>query len=153
MFLASLKSLIASLVSECPKEILLKLNTHINQVYANLKLPLLNHFLNGKSVKDQETFWKELTACFQDVLHPLLQATNPTTPLLQTDQENNLTGQSTLSPIKGLREGTLNHAIKAYQQKNFYWPKPLEMDFLQLEEPNDVASIMCQIGRFKYLMC
>src|ERR1044071_2188471 len=45
----------------------------------------------------------------------------------------------------------LEHAIKAYasaQKKNsqIYWPKPLEINFLQIKDADDVATIYCKIG-------
>src|SRR5215207_10870129 len=51
-------------------------------------------------------------------------------------------------------EHILNHAIKAYAQcrsaekKNsqIYWPKPLEINFLQIKDADDVATIYCKIG-------
>src|SRR6266496_1402443 len=47
----------------------------------------------------------------------------------------------------------LNHAIKTYAQcrsaekKNsqIYWPKPLEINFLQIKDVNDVATISCKV--------
>ncbi|CAG8569999.1 10085_t:CDS:2, partial [Acaulospora colombiana] len=43
---------------------------------------------------------------------------------------------------------TLNHAIKVYQgaQIRQNWPNPFEIDFLNIKEPNDVATISCRIG-------
>ncbi|CAG8784182.1 7135_t:CDS:1, partial [Rhizophagus irregularis] len=45
----------------------------------------------------------------------------------------------------------LEHAIKAYasaQKKNsqIYWPKPLEINFLQIKDADDVATISCKVG-------
>ena len=105
----------------------------------------------------------------QEVLLPLLQAVNTEQkPLLQvpstsqTIQEshqaermaNNIIEKETLSDNK-VPEGphTLNHAIKAYAQchsvekKNsqIYWPKPLEINFLQIKDADDVATIYCKI--------
>jgi hypothetical protein len=57
---------------------------------------------------------------------------------------------------------TLNHAIKAYAQSRsaekksdmqdtsrlipIYWPKPLEINFLQIKDADDVATITCKVG-------
>jgi hypothetical protein len=61
-------------------------------------------------------------------------------------------------PDNKILEGshTLNHTIKAYAQchsieKNkgmarIYWPKPLEINFLQIKDADDVATIYCKIG-------
>ncbi|GBB96432.1 hypothetical protein RclHR1_27520003, partial [Rhizophagus clarus] len=45
----------------------------------------------------------------------------------------------------------LDHAIKAYasaQKKNshIYWPKPLEINSLQIKDADDVATISCKVG-------
>ena len=48
----------------------------------------------------------------------------------------------------------LNYAIKAYAQchssekKNsqIYWPKPLEINFLQIKDADDVVTISCKVG-------
>ncbi|PKB96324.1 hypothetical protein RhiirA5_385408 [Rhizophagus irregularis] len=45
----------------------------------------------------------------------------------------------------------LEHAIKAYvmaQKKNsqIYWPKPLEINFLQIKDADDVTTISCKVG-------
>ena len=47
VFHAALKSIIASLAAQCPKEILLQINAYTNQAYENLKDPLLNHFVTS----------------------------------------------------------------------------------------------------------
>ncbi|CAG8790103.1 16473_t:CDS:1, partial [Acaulospora morrowiae] len=43
---------------------------------------------------------------------------------------------------------TLNHAIKVYQgtQIRQNWPNPFEIDFLDIKESNDIATISCRIG-------
>src|SRR3954447_6206366 len=49
---------------------------------------------------------------------------------------------------------TLNHAIKTYTQshsaekknRQIYWPKPLKINFLQIKDADDVATIYCKIG-------
>src|SRR3954447_19911448 len=49
---------------------------------------------------------------------------------------------------------TLNHAIKAYTQshsaekknRQIYWPKPLEINFLQIKDADDIATISCRVG-------
>jgi hypothetical protein len=57
---------------------------------------------------------------------------------------------------------TLNYAIKAYAQRrsaekksdiqstsqliSIHWPKPLEINFLQIKDADDVATISCKVG-------
>ncbi|RGB26678.1 hypothetical protein C1646_770128 [Rhizophagus diaphanus] len=99
-----------------------------------------DHFGAGQET-DEETEEKlteeegeddELQNCF-------IHAVNTATPLLPTSPAD-------VPPDAEQKEDkTLNHAIRAYQQKNLYWPRPLEINFLQLDDPNDVATISCKI--------
>ena len=89
---------------------------------------------------------------------PLLQAVNteqkPLLQVLSPSQTNNIMEIEPL-PDNNHSRGryTLNHAIKAYVQcrsaekKNsqIYWPKPLEINFLQIKDADDVATIYCKI--------
>ncbi|EXX65635.1 hypothetical protein RirG_131390 [Rhizophagus irregularis DAOM 197198w] len=75
----------------------------------------------------------------QDILSPLAHAVNTATPLLPTPPAD------VPSEVEQKEDKTLNHVIRAYQQKNLYWPRPLEINFLQLDDPNDVATISCKI--------
>ncbi|GET52693.1 hypothetical protein GLOIN_2v1885507 [Rhizophagus irregularis DAOM 181602=DAOM 197198] len=139
VFHAALKSIIASLAAQCPKEILLQINAYTNQAYENLKDPLLNHFVSNYPVSERKKLWDVLSANMQDILSPLAHAVNTATPLLPTPPAD------VPSEVEQKEDKTLNHAIRAYQQKNLYWPRPLEINFLQLDDPNDVATISCKI--------
>ncbi|PKK58412.1 hypothetical protein RhiirC2_796348, partial [Rhizophagus irregularis] len=149
----ALKSIISSLVPHCPKEIL---------CYEN------------DTVKRRELAWENVTRKVQEVLFPLMQATNAEQKLLLQVPENNSNEsvQNTSSPnedivmadstkIKEINTTSSSHvlpesiwleyAIKAYamaQKKNsqIYWPKPLEINFLQIKDADDVATIYCKIG-------
>ncbi|GET56614.1 hypothetical protein GLOIN_2v1885507 [Rhizophagus irregularis DAOM 181602=DAOM 197198] len=139
VFHAALKSIIASLAAQCPKEILLQINAYTNQAYENLKDPLLNHFVSDYPVSERKKLWDVLSANMQDILSPLAHAVNTATPLLPTPPAD------VPSEVEQKEDKTLNHAIRAYQQKNLYWPRPLEINFFQLDDPNDVATISCKI--------
>jgi hypothetical protein len=115
--------------------------------------------MENDTVKRRELAWKNVTSKFQDILFPLMQTVNTEQkPLLDVpspSQTNNIMEIETL-PDNNHSEGghTLNHAIKAYTQchsaekKNsqIYWPKPLEINFLQIKDADDVATIYCKIG-------
>src|SRR5271154_3327924 len=148
VFIVSLKSIIASLVTQIPKEFLIAGNQHIFKTYTDLKDPLLKHIVGDYSVKDREKLWKALTLMYTDVLHPLIQAINKPDPASQSSSEDG--GK------------ILNYAIKVYQKArpirsgqdapqiknqggNILWPKPLEINFLRLDDANDVATISCKI--------
>ncbi|CAB4426467.1 unnamed protein product [Rhizophagus irregularis] len=164
-----LKSIISSLVPYCPKEILVEILKFINIIYPKLKDPSLNSLMENDTVKRREIVWKNVTIYVQDVLFPLMQATNVEQKLLLQVPENNESVQSAnedivmadstkikeinnISTSHVLPENNrLEHAIKAYasaQKKNsqIYWPKPLEINFLQIKDADDVATISCKVG-------
>lgn len=124
----------------------MQVTLHLNQSYENLKNPLLNHFIVNYPVKTREKVWKDLTSIYKDILHPLLQATNASETRPQLLSPSSAQPMEQVKEVTTTEEKALNHAIRAYQQKNLYWPKPREINFLQLDEPNDVAIISCRIG-------
>src|SRR4051794_23069390 len=162
----ALKSIISSIVPHCPKEILVEILKFINIIYPKLKDPCLNSVMENDTVKRRELVWKNVTSNIQNVLFPLIQATNTEQKLLlqvpkgvnedivMADSTKikkiNTTSSNHISP-EHLR---LDHAIKTYAQcrlaekKNnqIYWPKPLEINFLQIKDADDVATIYCKIG-------
>jgi hypothetical protein len=103
------------------------------------------------TVKRREFVWKNITKRIQDVLYPLIHAIN-------TEQKPLLSTQ--VSPIESIDNitesmdvNTLNHAIKTYTkchsgQSNIYWPIPREINFLQIKDADDVATITCKVGNF-----
>src|SRR5579859_1939554 len=77
-----LKSIISSIVPYCPKEILVEISKFINIIYPKLKDPSLNSVMENDTVKRRELVWKNVTSKVQDVLFPLMQATNAEQKLL-----------------------------------------------------------------------
>ncbi|GBC10998.2 hypothetical protein GLOIN_2v1885507 [Rhizophagus irregularis DAOM 181602=DAOM 197198] len=106
VFHAALKSIIASLAVQCPKEILLQINAYTNQAYENLKDPLLNHFVSDYPVSERKKLWDVLSANMQDILSPLAHAVNTATPLLPTPPAD------VPSEVEQKEDKTLNHAIR-----------------------------------------
>jgi hypothetical protein len=109
----------------------------------------------------REKVWKYVTNKIIDVLPPPIQATNiKQKPLIQVLIEKKLEGfrriklDDPMNDIILVYSNTLNYAIKVYAQchsaekKNgqIYWPKPLEINFLQIKDADDVAIIYCKIG-------
>src|ERR1700741_1621031 len=78
----TLKSIIASIVPHCPKEILVEISKFINMIYSKLKDPCLNSVMGNDTVKRRELAWKNVTIKVQDILFPLIQATNTKQKLL-----------------------------------------------------------------------
>lgn len=137
VFKAALKSIIASLAPYCPKEILIEILKFINVIYPKLKDPCLNSVMKTDTVKRKELVWKNVSIDIKNILFPLIQATN--------------TAGESLLQIPSCNP--LDSAIKAYTQcqlseKNsqIYWPKPLEINFLQIKDADDVATIICKVG-------
>ncbi|GET00725.1 hypothetical protein GLOIN_2v1772633 [Rhizophagus clarus] len=105
------------------------------------------------TVKRRESAWRIVASKFEDILFPLLQAVNSEQkPLLQVpDNESKIKEINTASSSYVIPESIrLDHAIKAYvsaQKKNshIYWPKPLEINFLQIKDADDVATISCKV--------
>ncbi|GBC45481.2 hypothetical protein GLOIN_2v1885507 [Rhizophagus irregularis DAOM 181602=DAOM 197198] len=105
----------------------------------SVKKKLINVEFRDYPVSERKKLWDVLSANMQDILSPLAHAVNTATPLLPTPPAD------VPSEVEQKEDKTLNHAICAYQQKNLYWPRPLEINFLQLDDPNDVATISCKI--------
>ncbi|RGB33890.1 hypothetical protein C1646_761176 [Rhizophagus diaphanus] len=178
MYQIALKSIIASVVPHCPKEILIEISKFINAIEPKLKDHCLNTVMPNDTVKRRELAWENVTSKVQDVLLPLMQATNAEQKLLLQVPDNKESIQSASNPNEGIvmADSTkikeinttstshvlpenhalapstrLEHAIKAYataQKKNsqIYWPKPLEINFLQIKDADDVATISCKVG-------
>ncbi|KLL01556.1 MAG: hypothetical protein MRERC_15c004 [Mycoplasmataceae bacterium RC_NB112A] len=172
MYQIALKSSIASLVPHCPREILIEISKFINMIFPKIKDHCLNTEMPNDTVKRRELAWENVTKKFQDVLFPLIQATNTEQKLLlQVPENNNETVPNAPSSnediviadstkIKEINATSssyakpesiqLDYAIKAYAtaQKNsqIYWPKPLEINFLQIKDADDVATISCKVG-------
>lgn len=150
-----LKSIISSLVQHIPRDILIEGSQYINVIYPKLQDLCLNNVMKNDTVKSRNIVWKNVTKRISDVLHPLIQATNNIQkPLLQVSLEQS-------GEPKDTGSHRLNHAIKAYTQchsgltdrrrstvpkRDIYWPKPLEINFLQIKDADDVATISCKVG-------
>ena len=158
-----LKSIISSIVPHCPKEILVEISKFLNMIYPKIKDHCLNTVMSNDTVKRRELAWENVNSNIQDVLLPLLQAVNTEQkPLLQIsdNKEGDLTDSTKIKEINTTSSSRsknhsgsarLEYAINAYastQKKNsqIYWPKPLEINFLQIKDADDVATIYCKIG-------
>ncbi|GBB93306.1 hypothetical protein RclHR1_21480002 [Rhizophagus clarus] len=140
-----------------------KISKYINTIFPKLKDLCLNSIMENDTVKKRELVWKNVTSRILDVLYPLIQTTNTEQkPLLELPSE-----KISKSPDNTMRDmvptsehsyktnsNTLNHAIKSYTQRRsaekknsqIYWPKPLEINFLQIKDADDVATISCKVG-------
>ena len=150
-----LKSIIASLIPHCPKEILIEISKFINTIYPKLKDSCMNSYMLDDTVKRREFVWKNITKRIQDVLYPLIHAINTEQkPLLPLSTQASAV-ESVDNIAKSMDVNALNHAIKTYtkhhsgqSQSNIYWPIPREINFLQIKDADDVATITCKVGNF-----
>jgi len=76
MYQIALKSIISSIVPHCPKEILIEISKFINTIESKLKDHCLNTVMPNDTVKRRELAWENVTRKVQDILLPLMQATN-----------------------------------------------------------------------------
>jgi len=82
MYQIALKSIISSIVFYCPKKILIEILKFINAIEPKLKDHCLNTAMPNDTVKRRELAWKNVTSKVQDILLPLMQATNAKQKLL-----------------------------------------------------------------------
>lgn len=156
MYQIALKSILSSIIPHCPKEILIEISNFINAIFSQLQDRILNSIMKHDSVKRRELAWKNVTNKVIDILHPLIHAINiEQKPLLQVPNPSVLMEVNHSEKSTQEDSNTLNHAIKAYAQRrsteksntiNIYWPKPLEINFLQIKDADDVATISCKVG-------
>jgi hypothetical protein len=163
MYQIALKSMVSSIVPHCPKEILVEISKFLNAIEPKLKDHCLNTVMPNDTVKRRELAWENVTSKVQDVLFPLMQATNAEQKLLLQVPSEEVVKPPDVVPMDSvIPSNTLNHAIKAYAQRRstekksdiqsasqlipIYWPKPLEINFLQIKDADDVATISCRVG-------
>jgi hypothetical protein len=90
-----------------------------------------SYYAEKYTVKERNKVWEIIAKKYQTIFQPFIEIINR---------------QSSDSSSDKVR--SLNHAIKVYQgaQIRRNWPNPFEIDFLDIREPNDVATISCRIG-------
>src|SRR6185436_15938189 len=134
VFLESLKYMISELIPNCPKEILIELRTFLNNLIIKMKDRFDLHYEKKYTAKERNKVWENITKKYLTIFQPFIEILNK-----ETNRNHDLLSSSDI---------TLNHAIKVYQgaQIRQNWPNPFEIDFLDIKEPNDVATISCRIG-------
>src|SRR6185295_12019244 len=81
---------------------------------------------------------------YQTIFQPFIEIINKQ----GSDSSDLIPPSEKLSHNKDTEYHSLNHAIKVYQgtQIRRNWSNPFEIDFLNISEPNDVATISCRIN-------
>ncbi|RHZ58776.1 hypothetical protein Glove_368g55 [Diversispora epigaea] len=102
--------------------------------------------------------WEIIAKKYLTIFQPLIEIIKDQTPNSSSHKETNRDYELISSPekldnsitcVENTELRSLNHAIKVYQgaQIRQNWPNPFEIDFLNIKEPNDVATISCRIGQ------
>ena len=137
VFLESIKYIISSLIPQCPKEILSEIYSFIKKLFPEMENTFHSYYTKNYSSKERDMVWKNLIKKYQFILEPLIYI---------------ISEASTANSHKESQESindnrSLNHAIKLYQEAELIrdWPNPLEINFLQIKEPNNYATILCKI--------
>jgi len=136
VFLESLKHMISELMPHVPKEILIEARTFLNNLFTKMKDQFDSYYAEKYTVKERNKVWENIAKNYQIIFQSFIEIINRQSP------------KNPYSPEKLANTITLNHAIKLYQgaQIRRNWPNPFEIDFLNIREPNDVATISCRIG-------
>ena len=140
VFLESLKYMISELIPHVPKEILIEARTFLNNLFTKMKDQFDSYYTEKYTVKERNKVWVNIAKNYQIIFQSFIETINGQS---LDDVEHRI---SDSSPKKLDNTITLNHAIKLYQgaQISRNWPNPF--DFLDISEPNDVATISCRIG-------
>ncbi|RHZ63692.1 hypothetical protein Glove_328g70 [Diversispora epigaea] len=120
----------------CSKEILIETRVFLNNLFIKMKDQFDSYYDEKYTVKERNKNQTPNSSSHKE--------TNRDYELISSSE--NLVNSITCVENTELR--SLNHAIKVYQgaQIRQNWPNPFEIDFLDIKEPNDVATISCRIG-------
>ena len=92
-----------------------------------------SYHLKNYTKKEVDKVWENIIKKYQVILEPLFQACSGSSHELEK--------------VEGSPSSALNFAIKQYQEAQFYrnWLDPLKINFLQIKEPNNYATISCKV--------
>ena len=92
-----------------------------------------SYHLKNYTKKEVDKVWENIIKKYQVILEPLFQACSGSSHELEK--------------VEGSPSSALNYAIKQYQEAQFYrnWLDPLKINFLQIKEPNNYATISCKV--------
>ena len=140
VFLESLKYMVSELIPHCPKEILIEARIFLNDLFIKMKGQFDSYYAEKYTVKERNKVWEIIAKKYQTIFQSFIEIINRQS---SDDAEHRISDSSPSDKVR-----SLNHAIKLYQgaQIRRNWPNPFEIDFLNISEPNDVATISCRIG-------
>jgi hypothetical protein len=149
--------MISELIPNCPREILIELRVFLNNLFIKMKDQFDSYYGEKYTVKERNKVWEIIAKKYLTIFQPLIEIIKDQTPNSSSHKETNHDYELISSPekldnsitcVENTELRSLNHAIKVYQgaQIRQNWPNPFEIDFLDIKEPNDVATISCRIG-------
>ncbi|CAG8658907.1 10757_t:CDS:2, partial [Ambispora leptoticha] len=131
IFLESVKYIITRYIPQCPKEVLTEIYTDLSKLFPEMKDSYYSYHLKNYTKKEVDKVWENIIKKYQVILEPLFQACS--------------SSSHELEKVEG--SSSLNYAIKQYQEAQLYrnWFDPLKINFLQIKEPNNYATILCKV--------
>ncbi|RGB28711.1 hypothetical protein C1646_767467 [Rhizophagus diaphanus] len=125
------------------KEILIEISKFINTIFSKLK----DHCLNTVMPNDTAVNTNQ---------KPLLDVLSEENVKSSIDTMDGTIVNNSENHQETAPSHILNHAIMAYTQHgsaekksdivHIYWPKPLEINFLQIKDADDIVTISCKVG-------
>lgn len=137
IYRASTKSLIEELIKDSPEDIIVKALPFLGNIFNGLKEPLLNEYASGYSPKEKELIWQQLTDYYNDLLFPLISATDRINKAKEQNQQN-------------LSNYVFRSNFGQYAPNSLWEKKPSIQVFNTIKIPDDVAKITCKIGSKYY---
>ncbi|CAG8449334.1 3565_t:CDS:2 [Cetraspora pellucida] len=118
-------------IRQCPKEVLTEIYTDLSKLFPEMKDSYYSYHLKNYTKKEVDKVWENIIKKYQVILEPLFQACS--------------SSSHELKKVEG--SSSLNYAIKQYQEAQLYrnWLDPLKINFLQIKEPNNYATISCKV--------
>ena len=104
-----------------------------------MKDSFYSYYLKNNMNKKVDKVWENIIKKYQFILEPLF--------LACSEKDIPLSLTSSNYSEKGWGSPSLNYAIKQYQKAQLYrnWFDPLKINFLQIKEPNNYATILYKV--------
>ncbi|CAG8646778.1 2945_t:CDS:2 [Ambispora gerdemannii] len=146
--LQSCFNMISELIPYYPKEILIEARVFLNNLFIKIKNQFDSYYDENYTIKERNKVLEIIAKKYLTIFQPLIEIIKNQTPNSLSPKETNHDYELISQPEKLDNFITLNHAIKVYQgaQIRQNWPNPFEIDFLDIKESSDVATISCRIG-------
>jgi len=106
-----------------------------------MKDSFYSYHLKNYTKKEVDKVWENIIKKYQFILEPFFLACS------DKDTSVSLSSNNYCEKVEGPSSSALNYAIKQYQEAQLYrnWLDPLKINFLQIKEPNNYATISCKV--------